>query len=62
MNDSFLGVKIDDKNQRLVWKPEELQENIFQIVATIQRYFGIRVKGNPTELEDGVYEWEYEVV
>lgn len=57
----FQQIENDEENQRLVWKPRLLKDNIFEVIAVAKKVFGIkRLKGKPYRIDDETFGWNYE--
>ena len=50
--DKYWGVQINWDKFRYEWRPVDLEENIFQIIGTLNRGMSLKSKGTPELLED----------
>lgn len=54
-------IENDEENKRLVWKPSELKDNVFEVVGLAKKVFGIKkMLGNPYKIDEKTYAWNYE--
>ena len=48
----FKQIQVNWEANRIEWKPSELKENVFVLLALIKKAFGLRLKGRPYRIGD----------
>jgi len=60
----YTQVKVNSSLRRLEWKPSKLKDNIFEIIAIIQKHGDLQMKGEPYLITKGksnqTYAWDFD--
>lgn len=53
-------IKVNWEEHQLEWEPENLKDNIFELVGIARQLYSIRMVGDPFEIKEGTYAWKFE--
>lgn len=60
----YAQIQVNDSLNRLEWKPTELENNIFELIAIVTKQRNLSIKGKPYPInkigEPIVYAWDFD--